>query len=58
VVTRQLHPRRDRWREHFRWDGPVLEGRTPIGRAPIETLRINHKDALAVRQSLLEEGAL
>ena len=57
-VTRLFHPRRDRWREHFRWDGPVLEGRTPIGRATIETLRINHKDALAVRQSLLEEGAL
>lgn len=50
------HPRRDRWGEHFSWNGPTLIGRTPSGRATIEVLRINHPDAVAVRQLLLEQG--
>jgi len=57
-VTRLFHPRRDRWRDHFRWDGVVLEGRTAVGRSTIEVLRINREGAVAVRQSLLEEGVL
>ena len=31
-LTRLFHPRRHRWARHFRWDGPVLVGRTPVGR--------------------------
>jgi hypothetical protein len=57
-VTRLYHPRRDRWGDHFRWRGAVLEGRTAVGRATVDVLRINRGDAVAVRQSLLEEGAL
>ena len=57
-IIRLFHPRRDRWQDHFRWDGAVLEGRTGVGRTTIEVLRINHEDAVAVRESLLEEGLL
>jgi hypothetical protein len=31
-------------------------GRTPIGRATVEVLCINNPQALALRQSLLDEG--
>ena len=56
-VVRLFHPRRDVWARHYRWVRAVLEGTTGIGRATIEVLRINHPDALAVRQALFEEGA-
>jgi len=51
-----FHPRRHQWTWHFRWDGPLLVGRTPIGRATVAVLALNHEDAVAVRQALLDEG--
>jgi hypothetical protein len=56
-VVRLFNPRRDKWTQHFRFEGGVLKGRTAIGRATIEVLRINRLDAVAVRRSLLQEGA-
>jgi hypothetical protein len=56
-VVRLYHPRKDKWRRHFQWDGPVLRGRTALGRVTIIVLAINHPDAIAVRQALIEEGA-
>jgi len=55
TVVRLFHPRRDVWDDHFRWVGPVLEGVTDVARATILVLRINHPDALAVGQALIEE---
>lgn len=55
-VIRLFNPRRDKWSTHFSWEGPILKGRTPIGRATIEVLRINRLDAVTMRSSLLEEG--
>src|SRR4030095_14464914 len=37
-LTRLFHPRRDRWQEHFRWDGPFLLGLTAVGRVTIRVL--------------------
>jgi HNH endonuclease len=54
-ITRLFHPRRHKWEWHFRWEGAVLVGRTAIGRTTIEVLAINHPDAIAHRESLLEE---
>jgi HNH endonuclease len=34
-------PRADRWADHFAWSGPKLMGKTPVGRATIDVLRIN-----------------
>src|SRR5262249_38245662 len=39
-----FNPRRDFWSDHFEWDGPVLIGKTPIGRATIDVLGINRPE--------------
>ena len=49
-------PRRQKWRRHFRWDGPTLVGRTPVGRATIAVLAINLPHRLAQRTALIDEG--
>lgn|SRR5262245_28376488 len=50
------NPRRDRWEVHFAWRGHELVGLTPVGRASVQCLDINHPDYLAVRAALLMEG--
>ena len=37
-----FHPRSDNWEMHFRWDSYELVGQTPIGRATIAALHLNH----------------
>lgn len=56
VLVRLFHPRRHKWRHHFRWDGPVLVGRTPIGRATIELLAMNHSFRVEQRRALIDAG--
>ena len=51
-----FHPRRQRWRRHFRYDGPILEGRTAAGRATVATLRINLPHRVAQREILPNQG--
>jgi 5-methylcytosine-specific restriction endonuclease McrA len=34
-----FHPRRDKWADHFRWNGPLVIGLTPCGRATIAVTR-------------------
>jgi hypothetical protein len=58
LLVRLFHPRRMKWSRHFRWDGPVLKGSTPTGRATIALLQINHEDRVALRQDLIDEGLL
>jgi HNH endonuclease len=55
-VVPLFHPRRDVWSEHFRWDGAVLVGLTPTGRATVHVLNINHPGRIVVRESLISEG--
>ena len=52
-----FHPRRDRWEEHFAWNGPMLVGLTPIGEATIRILAINDPDHLERRRALMLEGS-
>lgn len=51
-----FNPRRHSWSRHFRWDGPVLMGRTPAGRATVRVLKINLDHRVGFRQGLIEEG--
>lgn len=51
-----FNPRRHKWPRHFRWDGPILLGLTPIGRATIATLKINASHRVAQRAALIAEG--
>jgi hypothetical protein len=50
------NPRRQKWQRHFRWEGAVLVGRTPVGRATIEVLGVNLPHLVALRMALIEEG--
>ena len=55
-VVRLFNPRRDRWLDHFEWNGAWVKGRTPMGRATLVLLRMNDLYAVAARQSLMEDG--
>ena len=55
-LVQLFNPRRHHWKRCFRWAGPLLVGRTPIGRVTIQVLCINNLQALALRQSLIDEG--
>ena len=50
-----FHPRRQRWRDHFRWEGFHIVGLTPTSRATVAALQMNRPLVLAIRQ---EETAL
>src|SRR5262249_21372536 len=51
-----FHPRRQRWRRHFVWNGAILIGRTSHARATIQVLAINDVDTLEFRAELMQEG--
>ena len=51
-----FNPRTDEWDEHFFWGGIELIGRTAIGRATIEVLRINDEQNLDHRRLLSDLG--
>ena len=55
-LVRLFNPRVDDWPEHFFWDGPVLMGRTAIGRATIDVLRINARVRVELRRFLFASG--
>jgi hypothetical protein len=55
-LTPLFHPRRHKWSRHFRWDGPILRGRTPIGRVTIAVLNINDLFRIELRAGLIAEG--
>jgi hypothetical protein len=55
-LTRLFHPRRHKWDRHFRWMGPYLEGRSPVGRVTIAVLAMNDRDAVKAREELIAEG--
>jgi len=55
-ITPLFNPRRDRWEKHFRWDGPILVGRTATGRTTIAVLQINNDDRVELRQVLIDQG--
>jgi hypothetical protein len=55
-LTPLFNPRRHKWARHFRWDGPFLIGRTPVGRTTVDVLKINDAFRLKLREALIEEG--
>jgi len=55
-VVRLFNPRRDRWAEHFEWDGPRLRAKTEVGLVTIEVLSINDPDVVSLRRALQDEG--
>jgi hypothetical protein len=55
-LTPLFNPRRQKWARHFRWNGPLLIGRTPIGRTTVAVLNMNGTFLLELREALLEEN--
>jgi HNH endonuclease len=56
TVVPLFNPRRHKWHVHFRWDGPVLVGLTPAGRATVNVLEVNRDYRVDFRLSLIDEG--
>ena len=46
-----FNPRGQRWDEHFRWDAYRVVGRTPVGRAAVHLLDLNHPRRQLIRQA-------
>jgi hypothetical protein len=55
-VTPLFNPRRHKWDRHFRWEGPLLVGKTALGRVTVAVLEINFPERVQLRQSLIDEG--
>jgi hypothetical protein len=55
-LVRLFHPRHDLWDDHFAWDGPLMTGRTAIGRTTADVLWVNHPTMVEVRRWLLAAG--
>ena len=55
-LVRLFNPRIDAWRDHFTWDGPILDGLTPMAKATLELLQINSMSRVRLRQLLIEAG--
>lgn len=55
-IVRLFNPRADQWPDHFHWVGPVLSGKSAIGRVTVYVLGINLSHRVALRQLLILEG--
>jgi hypothetical protein len=55
-LTRLFNPRRQRWSAHFAWDGPLLVGKTAVGRTTLYVLNMNHPDRVELRRLLIAAG--
>jgi hypothetical protein len=57
-LIRLFHPRRDRWAEHFRWEGTHILGITARGRATVQLLAVNDARRLELRTQLRIKGEM
>jgi hypothetical protein len=55
-ITALFHPRKDRWTDHFRLRGGVIEPLTPQGRVTVQLLQLNRRDRIVERQLLIALG--
>jgi hypothetical protein len=55
-LVRLFNPRRDRWDEHFRIDGPRIVGLTLIGQVTVSLLQFNQDERLLERDLLQRAG--
>lgn len=55
-LTRLFNPRRHKWSRHFCWDGPILVGRTAIGRTTVAVLGMNLPHRITLREALIAAG--
>lgn len=53
-----FNPRTDAWDDHFRLEGAVVGGRTPVGEATIRLLQMNSEERVEMRAQLLASGEM
>jgi len=53
-----FHPRRDRWSEHFLFEGVRIVGTSAIGRATVQVLAMNDARRQEVRREVLKHDDL
>ena len=58
VIVPLFHPRRDRWSDHFGFDGEWIIGVTPTGRATVHVLAMNDARRRQLRSLILRHGDL
>lgn len=58
MVVPLFNPRTQVWLEHFQWnrDGTRVIGKTAVGRATVEALRLNNETSVTVRQNWVSVG--
>lgn len=56
-ATLLFNPRKQNWDRHFVLIGPLLKGKTAVGRTTVAVLRLNRPLLVGFRQTLIEEGA-
>jgi hypothetical protein len=57
-VVSLFHPRRDRWSDHFVFEGVRISGVSAAGRATIQVLEMNDARRLELRTEVLRHGEL
>jgi hypothetical protein len=55
-LVRLFNPRRDRWDEHFRIDGPRIVGLTLIGQVTVTLLQFNQDERILERELSQKAG--
>ena len=50
-TVRLFNPRTDKWDDHFCWEGYRIVGLTPVGRATVDVLLLNHERRIKIRQA-------
>ena len=57
-VVALFDPRHQQWSEHFSWtsEGDQIIGLTPIGRATVQTLKLNRESLVEARKLWVEAG--
>jgi HNH endonuclease len=56
ALTPLYNPRTQGWIEHFRWNGPIVEPLTAVGRATAFFLRFNDPVLVEIRANLQRQG--
>jgi hypothetical protein len=53
-----FNPRKQAWDEHFVFEGPIVRGLTPTGRATVQVLDMNSRERVKIRADLRTTGDL
>ncbi len=56
TLTPLFNPRSDNWDDHFAWSGPVVLGKTAIGRTTIDVLNLHDPERVKHRRLLILLG--